>query len=164
MVSLSIIVGVVFGVFCCIFQFFPLSNLNVLWMAFASAALYFNGGGNTKDFPNYALSFIAGCAWGLLYIWGVGFLVKAGLSVPLTLLIDVGVITAAVCLVHFILLAKTWLNHAPSIFMAIAFTFSLGGKDLIAEIVTVICGFILAIICLEGNKLFAGLSKKSEAE
>ncbi|MGD0152273.1 MAG: DUF1097 domain-containing protein [Thermacetogeniaceae bacterium] len=162
MVSLSIIVGVVFGLFCCIFQFFPLSNLGVLWMAFASAALYFNGGGNTKEFPNYALSFIVGCAWGLLYVWGVGFLVKAGLSVPLTLLVDVGVITAVVCLVHFILLAKTWLNHAPSIFLAIALTFSLGGKDLIAEIVTVICGFILVIISLEGNKLFAGLNKKSE--
>jgi hypothetical protein len=133
-------------------------------MAFASAALYFNGGGDPKNFPNYACSFIIGCAWGLLYVWGVGFLVKAGLNVPLTLLVDVGVITAIVCLVHFILLAKTWLNHAPSIFMAIAFTFSLGGKDLVAEIVTVVCGFVLAIICLEGNKLFTKLSNKSAAE
>jgi hypothetical protein len=45
--------------------------------------------------------------------------------------------------------------------MAIAFTFSLGGKDLLAEIVTVICGFLLAIICMEGNKLLAKLGEKS---
>ncbi len=143
-------IGVFTGIYCAIYSLIPFPNKNLIWMTFVAFPIYFNGGAKREEFLNYVASMIAGILWALVYLYGIGFLTKAGFSFPVTLLLDVGILTIVVCAIHFILIPNTWFNIVPIIFGAIGVTFAQGGKDLLTIGCTMLGGLLLALCCQEG--------------
>jgi hypothetical protein len=143
-------IGVLSGIYCAIYSLIPFPNQNLIWISFVALPIYFNGGAKREEFPNYVASMIMGIIWAVVYLYGIGLLIKAGVSVPMTMMLDVGIMTIVVCAIHFTIAAKTWLNNVPIIFGALAVTFSQGGKDLLTIGCTMFGGILLALCCQEG--------------
>lgn len=153
----AIWIGVLSGIYVAIYSLIPFPNKNLIWMTFVALPIYFNGGAKRNEFPNYVASMIVGILWALLYLFGIGVLAKAGVSTPVTLLLDIGILTFVVCAVHLTITANTWINNVPIIFGALALTFSQGGKDLITIGCTMFGGILLALCLQEGVNVLGKL-------
>lgn len=144
-------IGVLSGIYVAIYSLIPFPNKNIMWMTFVALPIYFNGGAKREEFVNYVASMIMGILWALVFLYGIGMLTKAGVNVPITLMLDVGILTIAVCAIHFILTGNIWINKVPMMFGAIAMTFSQGGHDLLTIGCTMFGGILLALLCQEGT-------------
>lgn len=144
-------IGVFSGIYVAIYSLIPFPNKDLIWMTFVALPIYFNGGAKREEFVNYVTSMVMGVLWALVYLYFIDVLGGAGLSVPVTLMLDVGILTIVLCAIHFILTGNIWINKVPIMFGAISMTFSQGGQDLLTIICTLFGGLLLALTCQEGT-------------
>ncbi len=139
--------------FCCAVFFFlyGLSGFTIGWMSFVILAVYFGMGSKVKDVPAIFLSIIAGLIWGQLNFLFIGLLGAMGLSEAVGMFISIVVMTTVTMGLHLTVLGKTPVNRVPFIFAGVALTFSQGGTNEIALVVTLIGGLLLAFVCSLGE-------------
>jgi len=106
---------------------------------------------------------IAGVIWTFVYLAGINWFVQMGVSVPLTMLIVVGVITGVVCALHLIVTANTWFNKLPMMFGTIAVLFYTNGQDLLTVTATLTGGLIVGLLCTVGTNWLAKALIKDQA-
>lgn len=147
----SVWTGSISGLFVMVYLFTPLASYNIIWMAFISVPIFLNAGATKKDFMAYSVSGLLGIGWAVLYLFITGKNMVAGLSMPLANTLTVILCTTLLCILHLIVLPRTWLNNIPIIFGAIASVFSQGGENLIPTFITYFYGIILAMTIAEGN-------------
>jgi hypothetical protein len=147
------------SVWAAVYVFFyvisPLGQYGVVYGTFVALPIYFTAGAKKEEFWHYSGSFVAGVAWGLVFLQAIGFLLKQGLSPSLTQTFVVGGLTFVCVAFHFIVTAKTILNKIPAMFGGIAVTFSTGGKHAIPIMITLVLGVALGLLCQYGTKFLA---------
>lgn len=117
-------IGLVSGVFCCLYALFPIIKENIIFASFVALPIFFGtSGAELKEFPSYILCIICGILWGVLMLFCMGQLGALGISGPIQMLIVVGLLTFAAVALHMIVLGNTLLNKVPMIFGGIAMTF-----------------------------------------
>lgn len=117
-------IGLVSGVFCCLYALFPIIRENIIFASFVALPIFFGtSGAELKEFPSYILCIICGIIWGMLMLLSMGKLTELGMSAPLQMLLVVGLLTFGAVALHMIVLGATLLNKVPMIFGGIAMTF-----------------------------------------
>ena len=126
----------------------PLADYGVVYCTFVGLPIYFLSGAKKEEFLNYAVSFVAGVAWGWLYITVINWMCAAfGLSAPVSSAIAILVITIVCVGFHFIVTPNTLFNKVPAMFGGIAMMFSTGGTKMVPVAVTLVLGVGLAYLC-----------------
>jgi hypothetical protein len=151
--KLSVVAGILCGVYVFLYQFIPITNL--LWMTFVALPIYFGAGAKREEFPHYLVSLAVGILWGFIYLKGIGLLAGAGLSLGVTLLLVVGIVTLVMCAVHLCLTGSTWANKLPIMFGAVACMFSQNGEAAGSIFITLAGGLILALAIMEATNLWS---------
>jgi len=153
LVNWAIWIGFWSGVYVFLYLSSPLGEKGPIWMTFVALPIYFNGGAKPEEYLSYVLSMLIGVAWGVFYLWCIGFLVNLGMpGVPATALV-VGVVCAVQCAIHFIPpLSNTPLKVIPIMFGAISMCFSQGGANVGYIAATLFGGLTLALVCGLGTR------------
>jgi hypothetical protein len=151
----SLWIGIVAGLFTLFYFLAGFTVYNVVWMMFVSLPIYFGGGAKVREFPHYIVSAAAGVIWGILMLWGAGFLMAYSLSAPWSFGISVGTGTFLALGIHMILLGDTWLGKVPIIFAGAAMAFSqnlIVNQGLIIPVIgTLAWGIFAVIFCSHGG-------------
>ncbi|MEG0376947.1 MAG: DUF1097 domain-containing protein [Eubacterium sp.] len=150
--KMSVVSGLLAGVLLGIYQITSLSSL--MWPIFIGLGVTFATGAELKKAPNYLCCMLAGVVWALVYFQMDGFFSGLGLNPGIVTGISTFIITFAVCAVHLILLAKTWLNVVPLVFAGLTVTFSQGGQNLIGIIIALAFGILAAVLIEPLTKRF----------
>lgn len=152
-------IGLVSGVFCCIYALFPIIKDNIIFASFVALPIYFGtSGAKLKEYPSYILCVICGIIWGVLMLLSMGKLAALGVSGPLQMLIVVGLLTFAAVAIHMVILGNTILNKVPMIFGGIAMTFfcsmykDIEAMTLIKLAITMVGGLTMGIFISVGGE------------
>lgn len=146
-------IGLASGLFAYFYSLLPVSQLNIMFMAFIALPIFFGVGAPVKLFPNFFFSALSGVLWGLFYLFLIGKMVAAGVSPPAALLIIVAICTFLCVGLHMIVLGNTWFGTVPMIFGGLASTFASGGQNPVAVFGTLVGGMILGMAISEGGKV-----------
>ena len=153
-------IGLVSGLFCCIYALFPIIQQNIIWMSFVALPIFFGtSGAALKEFPSYVLCIICGVLWAVLMLFCMGKLALLGISGPLQMLIVVGFLTFICVGLHMVTLGNTLLNKVPMIFGGLAMTFAMSGlkglafNNLFNLFITMVGGLLMGIAISSGGKL-----------
>lgn len=86
----------------------PLFNLS--WTAFAGLGLVIANQGSFKNLPNMLCSGAVGPLYGVSFFYLLAVCMKSGLGSLASFTICVMIITFVMCILHLIVLEKTWFN------------------------------------------------------
>lgn len=154
-------IGLVSGVFCCLYALFPIIKENIIFASFVALPIFFGtSGADVREYPSYILCTICGILWGIAMLLCMGNLATLGVSGPLQMLLIVGFLTFAAVALHMIVLGNTMFNKVPMIFGGIAMTFFCSMyKDtvtvtLVNLAITMVGGLTMGIfISIGGNRM-----------
>ena len=150
-INWSIWIGVWSGVYVFLYVLSPLAQYGMLPATFVGLPIYFLSGAKKEEFLDFSLSAVGGVCWALLYLFCIQAMLDAGMSAAVSNGVVVGVLTIALCAIHFIL-PPPFCTKIPMMFGAIAFTFITGAAQPVAVMITFVLGICLAFLCNFGIK------------
>jgi len=134
------------------FAIYMSTGYTVGWMAFCALAVYFGLNGSAKQLPNFVCSVAAGLIWGQINLLFVGLLMNSmGFSYFAAVLVDVLIVTCITMGIHLTVLAKTYFNVLPFVFLCVALTFS--GTPCLQIGAALFSGLIVAVISSIGGDI-----------
>lgn len=152
-------IGLVSGVFCCLYALFPIIKENIIFASFVALPIFFGtSGAELKEYPSYILCTVSGILWGVAMLFSMGILGNLGVSGPIQMLVVVGLLTFAAVGLHMIVLGSTVLNKVPMVFGGIAMTFfcsmykNIEILTLVYLAVTMVGGLTMGIFISVGGK------------
>jgi hypothetical protein len=164
----SLWIGIVAGLFTLIYFLAGFTVYNVVWMVFVSLPIYFGGGAKVREFPHYIVSAVSGVIWGMLMLWGAGFLIKYGMNTSWSFGIAVATGTFLALGIHMVLLGNTWFGKVPIIFAGAAMAFSqnliVHQGQIIPVIGTLAWGILAVIFCAHGGYILRELMVAEESK
>lgn len=159
--KLSVVAGLACGVYAMLVFFFPEPTNNWVCYSLFGLAITFGCGPEPKKTPIYLCCLAFGCVWGTICFLLTDLLASWGITNCLSPLIVITIVTFLACVVHLIILPKTWLSNLAVVFVGICcFVATGGGGDGIAplgtiELIVMMCfGSLLAISLNPITKLF----------
>ena len=152
-VNWSIWIGLVVGIYSFLYILSPLNKYEVMPCTFVGLPLFFIAGAKKEEILDFCSSAIMGVIWGLIFIYGIVFLLNNGVSAAIANASIIFLITAVLCAFHFIVTPKILLSKVPMMFGAISSTFFAGADKWPALMVTLCFGILLAYICQCGTLL-----------
>ncbi len=151
LVNWAIWIGLWSGVYVFFYVMSPLGEYGMLPATFIGLPIYFLAGAKKEEFVDFVASAVAGVCWALFYLFCIGKLIGMGLPGAASQGLVVGVLTAVLCAIHFLLPAP-FCTKVPMIFGAIAFSFITGASQPVATMITFALGICLAYLCNYGTK------------
>jgi len=151
---------------CAVFFFiYGYTGLTIGWMSFIILAVYFGMGSKAKDVPSIFCSLMVGLIWGPLNYYFLGLMNSIGLSAAVGMFVGITVMTTITMGLHLTVFGNTIINKLPFIFASVAFTFSQGGKNMVALGLTLTGGLLLALVCSLGESyIFSHFAQKPEVK
>lgn len=124
LVTYSIVGSLPCALACLLLTAFPEPLSGLCWCLFAGYCTTYLIHADFKKMPNVFSSYLVGIIWGFVFWYFFIWVEQFGFSFPMTMFIDVEVITAALLFVHLSILKNSWANIIAMLFPPIFMLFS----------------------------------------